>query len=155
MDEDILFDNIYIGHDPAQAKQFAAETFDAKIKIEQGKEEAEQKAAEKAAEAAGGFVGRTRAHVNLFIERARESPLDALKEMPQVAGGLGAAFAGLLGLVGLLGGVLGGASKVEPKDAKKVDAPAKSKSAPESSKSTAVQAKDSAKKRTPATAHDE
>ncbi|PWY99753.1 putative calnexin [Testicularia cyperi] len=78
MDEDILFDNIYIGHDAEQAKQFAAETFEHKIKIEQGKEDDEKKAAEKAAEAAAAtdasFVGQVRTHLNTFIGRAQQSP---------------------------------------------------------------------------------
>ncbi len=50
MDEDILFDNIYIGHDPAQAKAFSAETFEQKIKIEQGQEDKEKETAAKAAD---------------------------------------------------------------------------------------------------------
>lgn len=160
MDEDILFDNIYVGHDPAQAKEFAAETFDEKIKIEQGQEEEESKLAEKAAELAakGGAVGQVREQVNAFIARARSSPVDAIKEMPQVAGGLGAAFAGLLGLVGLVGGVLGGASKttVTTKDGKKVDAPTaakgKAKEVGQTAKATAVEAKDAVKKRATAVA---
>lgn len=162
MDEDILFDNIYVGHDPAQAKAFSAETFDQKFKIEQGQEEKEQetaaKKAEAAAEAAAGFVGQVRTHVNTFIGKARQDPIEAIKEMPQVAGGLGAAFAGLLGLVGLLGGVLGGSSKVQvtTKDGKKVDAPTaaegKAKEVAASAKATAVQAKDAVKKRANAVA---
>ncbi|EPQ30346.1 uncharacterized protein PFL1_01872 [Pseudozyma flocculosa PF-1] len=163
MDEDILFDNIYVGHDPAQARDFAKETFDVKLPIEQNKEEstkAEAAAADKLAEGAG-FVDQVRGTVNTFIARAREDPLEAVKEMPQVAGGLGAAFAGLLGLVGLVGGVLGGASKpTVTKDGKKVDAPsaaaAKAKEVAASAKATAVQAKDATKKRaTAATAKDD
>ncbi len=78
--------------------------------------------------------------------------------MPQVAGGLGAAFAGLLGLVGLVGGALGGGSKVKvtTKDGKKVDAPTaakgKAKEAADSAKTSAVQAKDAVKKRANAVA---
>ena len=72
--------------------------------------------------------------------------------------GLGAAFAGLLGLVGLLGGVLGGSSKVQvtAKDGKKVNAPTaaegKAKEVAASAKATAVQAKDAVKKRANAVA---
>ena len=156
MDEDILFDNIYIGHDPSQAKAFAAETFDQKIKIEQRQEDKETAA--KAAEDGAGFVGQVRSHVNTFIGRARQDPIGAIKEMPQVAGGLGAAFAGLLGLVGLVGGVLGGGSKVKvtTKDGKKVDAPTaakgKAKEVTEKVKATGVQAKDAVTKRTNAAA---
>ena len=161
MDEDILFDNIYIGHDPAQAKAFAAETFDAKIKIEQGQEDQEKetaaKAAEDAAASAAGFVGQVRGHVNTFIARARDDPIEAIKEMPQVAGGLGAAFAGLLGLVGLVGGALGGSgSKTVVKDGKKVDAPTaakgKAKEVTAQAKATGVKAKDAVKKRANAVA---
>ncbi|KAN0064738.1 calnexin [Thecaphora frezii] len=157
MDEDILFDNIYIGHDPAQAKEFAKETFEVKLPIEQNKEEKE-KAAEAADEQSAGFINQVRGAINTFIERAREDPVEAVKEAPHVAGGLGAAFAGLLGLVGLAGGLLGGASKttVTTKDGKKVDvataASAKAKEAAASGKATAVEAKDSTKKRATAIA---
>lgn len=157
MDEDILFDNIYIGHDPAQAKAFSAETFEQKIKIEQGQEDAEKEQAAKAADVAegAGFVDQVRSHVNTFIGVARQDPIAAIKQMPQVAGGLGAAFAGLLGLVGLVGGVLGGSSAKVPKDAKKVDAPSakgKAKEVAASAKASAVQAKDGVKKRANAVA---
>ena len=154
MDEDILFDNIYIGHDPAQAKEFAKETFEAKITIEQGEEKKEEDAAKQQLEAGGSFVERARESINEFVGRARVDPVEAVKEMPQVAGVVGAAFAGLLGLVGLVGGLVGGSSKPANK-AKKVDAPSakgKAKEAASSAKATAVAAKDEVKKRATAVA---
>ncbi|CAO1629158.1 unnamed protein product [Sympodiomycopsis kandeliae] len=142
MDEDILFDNIYVGHSREEANQFAKETFFEKLPIEQNKEKVDEEAlaaerakAEKSAEG-NNLVAKVRGQVETFIAAARQDPVAAAKENPQVAGGLVAAFTVVFGFLGLIGGILGGsaapaaAAAVADKKAKgdkKVDEPAKAK----------------------------
>ncbi|PWN47184.1 Calreticulin-domain-containing protein [Violaceomyces palustris] len=156
MDEDILFDNIYIGHDAEQASAFAKETFHVKLPIEQNKEEEANPKKEQEGGAAANLVEKVRGTANEFIAKARENPVEAIKEMPQVAGAFGAAFAGLLALVGLVGSALGGGgpSGARPagKGAKKVDVKEKVDKVAAEAKSSAVQAKDSVTKRATAVA---
>lgn len=143
MDENILFDNIYVGHSVEDARQLAKEQFDEKLIIEQNREKAEEKKAEaekaKSTDDFGGLVSRVRAQVEDFAEAVRRDPVDAIKSQPEVAGMLATVVAGLFGLVGFLGAALGGGSssaKAAPaaKSGKKVDAP--------KAKTTAVAPKD-------------
>lgn len=164
MDEDILFDNIYIGHSRAEAKKFSEETFERKLPIEQNREAKEQEAekkqqeaeAKKAAASAGGsMVHRVRSQVDLFIGAAKVDPVAAAKEYPQVAGGLVGILTILFGFVGLLAGVksgsVGGAAAKTANGLKKVDEPAISKA-----KTTAVKDRSSTtSKRTVVSANDE
>ncbi|CAO1618666.1 unnamed protein product [Parajaminaea phylloscopi] len=167
MDEDILFDNIYVGHSRTDAKKFSAETFERKLPIEQNREAKEEEAEKKqqeqeaqkaAASSEGSLVDRVRSQVDLFINAAKVDPVSAAKEFPQVAGGLVGALTVLFGLVGLLAGSLGGssgassaASDKAAKGSKKVDEPAASKV-----KTTAVKDRSSTtSKRTVVTAGDE
>lgn len=171
MDEDILFDNVYVGHSREQAKQFSEETWARKIPIEQNREEkaeAEEKkvseaAAKKAAEAANASASRLaqiRLQVDLFITAAKVDPVAAAKKFPQIAGGLVAVFTVIFGLVGLIAGALGGstgqniaaaaAADKAAKGSKKIDEPAASKA-----KTTAVKDRSSAtSKRTVVSADD-
>lgn len=162
MDEDILFDNIYIGHSRADADKFAKETFFDKLPIEQNREKKEEEAEEaeraKAVKAAvPGLVSKVRSQVDVFIKAAKEDPVSAAKEHPQVAGGLVAVFTVIFGLLGLAGGILGGsaapavaaAAEKKAKGEKKVDEPSKAKT-------TAVKDKNSStSKRTVVTAGDD
>lgn len=152
MDEDILFDNIYVGHSIEDARQLAREQFDEKLVIEQNGEKDEEKKAEaesgKSTDDLVGMVNRLRGQVEDFAEAVRRDPIEAIKAQPQVAGLIATVFAGLFGLVGIIGAAFGGSSsaKAAPsaKPAKKVDAP--------KAKTTAVAAKDGeVKKRSKAT----
>jgi hypothetical protein len=101
MTEDILFDNIYLGHSLEDAKSFAAETFDVKKAWE---------AADKAAteikedeEERINFredpVGFIREKVFEFIEMAQVDPLGAAKSHPETAAGLALAIMTLFGML--------------------------------------------------------
>lgn len=109
MNENILFDNIYIGHDEAQAKAFKKETFD----IKKPNEETAEKAAKPVVEDKKSpsdlvfmddpvlFVKEKTA---LFIELFQRSPVDAIKFVPEVAGAIGITIVTLLVLLFGLGG---------------------------------------------------
>ncbi|KAJ3215289.1 hypothetical protein HDU67_000633 [Dinochytrium kinnereticum] len=95
MQDKILFDNIFIGHDEDVARTFRAETWAAKHKIETEKEtvvktEEEKKAAVDAnadyLERAKQFAFDTRDRVIAFITAAAEDPVEAVKEDPYAAG---------------------------------------------------------------------
>lgn len=105
MTEDILFDNIFIGHDEAAAKEFAKETYHVKKPIEQ---EAEGSAPdEEDVEEGSTLVDKIRLRVYEFIHLAGFDISHAVKTMPDVAAGLAAVaftFLGiLLATLGLIG----------------------------------------------------
>lgn len=153
MDEDILFDNIYVGHDPQEAKQFSEETFSIKKTIEEGVEKVENEKTKKDAEKAFSsnkspkdkvidYLEDQKAVVLDFVAAAREDPLEAVKDQPKVAGALAA---GLFGIFAFLGSILGGgaaaaSSSKKPtttsKPPKKVDAPKSTSSAVKPATST-------------------
>lgn len=109
MNENILFDNIYIGHDEAQAKTFQKETFD----IKKPNEEAAEKAAKPAADDKKSpsdlvfledpvlFVKEKTA---LFIELFQKNPMEAITFVPEVSGAIGVTLVTLLVLLFGLGG---------------------------------------------------
>ena len=94
MTEDILFDNLYIGHSVEDAQKLAEQTFEVKKKIEEDVKKVEEKAE---AEEAGDFqtifkddpVGFVREKVLEFVEIAKIDFVFAAKAMPEVAAGLG------------------------------------------------------------------
>jgi len=94
MTEDILFDNLYVGHSPEDAKKFAEETFEIKKMIEEEAKKVEEEA--EAAEAGDSQivfkddpVGFVRQKVFEFVELAKVDPVFAAKAKPEVAAGLG------------------------------------------------------------------
>lgn len=132
MTEDIMFDNIYVGDSPEDAKALAAETFHVKHRVEQAlKDEAEEekKAKQKEAEEAakikneGGVqavlqelkddpMGYVRGKVMDFVEDVQEDgPVEALKANPQVGGLLLASLLTLFGALGALFGLVGSQAK--------------------------------------------
>jgi hypothetical protein len=126
MTEDILFDNIYLGHSLEDAKSFAAETFDVKKALEA----AEQKsaAAKEAEEEQIIFkedpVGFIREKVFEFLDLAQIDPLAAAKSHPETAAGLAFATMTFFGMLGVLVTTLfGGQSRPVAKPSKKTDAP--------------------------------
>lgn len=95
MQNDILFDNIYIGHSVEDAKKLKAETFDIKYPIESAEEEASKPIDEPSTDDLDvdfkeDPVKFIRLKVERFIAMAKEDPVEAVKALPEVAGGLGA-----------------------------------------------------------------
>ena len=116
MTEDILFDNLYIGHSPEDAKKLAEETFEVKKKVEAEAQKAEAKAeAEEAGDIQTVFkddpVGFIREKVLEFVELAKIDPVSAAKAKPEVAGGLGLV---VLFFIGALFSLFSGGSPPKP-----------------------------------------
>jgi len=127
MTEDILFDNIYIGHSVDDAKAFAAETFDIKHALEKA---AVQAALSDEDEEELDEVTFTENPVDFlrnkafkFIALLRTDPVAAWKTQPET----GVAFVGAIltffGMVGALFGLVGSQQKSVVKPSKKNDAP--------------------------------
>ncbi|WEW57668.1 hypothetical protein PRK78_003135 [Emydomyces testavorans] len=109
MQNDILFDNIYIGHSIDDAKKLKAETFDIKHPIEVAEEAAAAPKPDSPEDSETTFkedpVKYIRSKVDRFILLAKDDPIHAVKTVPEVAGGLGALLITLIlvvfGAVGL------------------------------------------------------
>jgi calnexin len=156
MDEDILFDNIYVGHSEEDARELARQTFDQKLEIEESSEKEEEKKADDEKVAADlpllGLAGM-QDKLLTFFEAAKKDPITAIKEDPSVAGLVGVLITGVIGLFGFIGGIMGSTSK---SPAAKTVKPAKKVDEPSTAKSTSVAPKEAAKKRsTVTTAKDE
>lgn len=127
MQSDITFDNIYIGHSVEDAAAFRAETFDIKRPIE---EDEESKTKPKPSEIPSPSdlkfmddpVTYIKEKLELFITLAKRDPVEAIKFMPEVAGGLG----GVVALViAVIVAVLGSGSAPTKKDINKTAQKAK------------------------------
>lgn len=130
MTEDILFDNIFIGHDAAQAKKFASETFHVKKPLEQA---AEGSADEDDDDEPSALVDKIRLKVYEFIHLCGFDVMQAVKQMPDVAAGLAAALFTVIGMIAALFGLIGSSKPVVKKSkavAAKEPAPAAVDSAP-------------------------
>lgn len=103
MTEDILFDNIFIGHDSAAAKKFADETYHLKKVIEK---EAEGSSDEEEEEPST-MLDKIRLRVYEFLHLCGFDVMQAVKQMPDVAAGLTAAAFTLLGMLLALFGLIG------------------------------------------------
>ncbi|WVQ79488.1 hypothetical protein IAT38_001587 [Cryptococcus sp. DSM 104549] len=129
MTEDILFDNLFIGHDAAQAKKFAAETYHVKKPLEK---EAEGSNDDELDEPSA-LVDKIRFKIFEFLHLASFSPVQAAKQMPEVAAGLLASAFTLIGMLLALLGFIGSApTKVKQttttvKEKKVVPAPVEGK----------------------------
>lgn len=118
MTEDIVFDNIYVGHSAEDAKALAAATYH----LKKAKETAESAAAKEAEEDEeseapttfpANIVHLIREKVTAFVDVARYDPVFAVKAMPEVAGGLAVVVLTILGMFGSVLGLMG--SKAAPK----------------------------------------
>jgi calnexin len=95
MQKDILFDNIYIGHSIADAEKLKAETFDPKQAAEKADEEANKPKVEDSPKSPSDLVFKddpvryVKEKTALFVEIAKRDPVEAIKFVPEVAGGLG------------------------------------------------------------------
>ncbi|KAK4976494.1 hypothetical protein LTR66_010867 [Elasticomyces elasticus] len=120
MQNDILFDNIYIGHSVPDAEALKKETFDVKLAVEKQEDEASKPATPETPKSPSDLkftddpVHYVREKVDLFIAIARKSPIEAIKFVPEVAGGIGVIL--VLALALLLGGLGAGATAASSKD---------------------------------------
>ena len=114
MQNDILFDNIYIGHSVDDAVALQHETFDVKVAREKAEQEKNRPKTGDANTSPLDLsftedpVRYIKAHLELFATMAKRDPLEAVKSLPGVAGALAAGIVTVL--VILLGAVSGAAS---------------------------------------------
>jgi len=139
MNEDILFDNIYIGHSVEDAKALQKETFDVKKPNEKSAQEAEKPESERPPPKSpfdlvfqDDPVLFIKEKTALFIDLVQKNPIDAIKFVPEVAGAIGVAILTLLLLI--VGAVGGGAAAAPSKEELKAKA--------DQAKKAAVKAKD-------------
>jgi len=111
MTEDILFNNIYVGHSIEDAKKLAAETFEIKKRLED-KVEAPEDIDEDDGEVSlkDDPVGFIRSKVLDFVDHLKEDPIDAFKSKPETGVALLVAMFTVFGMLGGLFG-FGGASQ--------------------------------------------
>ena len=110
MQGDITFDNIYIGHSVEDAEAFRAETYDVKKAIEEAEDAKNKPKPAEIPKSPSDLkflddpVTYVKEKLELFITLAQKDPIEAIKFMPEVAGGIGGAvallFAILFGLFG-------------------------------------------------------
>lgn len=136
MQNNILFDNIYIGHSVEDAEKLKAETYDIKRPVEDAEDEASKPKPAESPKSPGDLkflddpVLYVRERVQLFLTIAKDNPIEAIKFVPDVAGGAGLILATVIALIfGALG--LSGASP-----------PPQIKKASEDVKKAAIDAKD-------------
>jgi calnexin len=139
MQKDILFDNIYIGHSIADAEKLKAETFDLKVAAEKADEEANKPKPKDDIKSPSDLIFKddpvryVKEKTVLFVEIAKRDPVEAIKFVPEVAGGIGVLAVTLLVL---LVSVLVGSGAAPSKEQVKTQA--------KKAKSAAVDAKDKA-----------
>ena len=118
MQSDILFDNVYIGHSLEDANKLKNESFDIKHKIEQAEEDAAKPKPEETPKMPGETtfkedpINYVREKVDLFYSIAKNDPIQAVKMLPEVAGGIGALAVTVLAL--LIGLATMGSGKAAP-----------------------------------------
>lgn len=159
MQSDILFDNIYIGHSEEDAAALRAATYDIKRPIEDEEEsKSKPKPSDKPKSPSDlSFkddpVTYIKEKLDLFITLAKRDPVEAVRFMPEVAGGIGGAVALLIAVVVGVAG-LGGAAAPSKEEIKRTAQKAKEGAidakdkASEAVASGAEKAKDEVNKRT-------
>ncbi|CDO73132.1 hypothetical protein BN946_scf185007.g186 [Trametes cinnabarina] len=128
MTEDILFDNIYIGHSIEDAEALAQETYFVKKPLEEALEKAANKVDdEDEEEQVASFkedpIEFIRNKVFKFVALARIDPVLAFKTHPETGAALALSVVTLFGMLGVLFGFVGAQQKPITKSAKKTDAP--------------------------------
>ncbi|KAK3337023.1 Calreticulin family-domain-containing protein [Cercophora scortea] len=127
MQNNILFDNIYIGHSVDDARKLAEESFFKKHAIEEQLEAADKPKEEPKPASPNDLkflddpVTYVKEKFDLFITIAKKDPVEAIKFVPEIAGGLLAVLVTLSALVGglvSLGGSPAPAAKKVATDAK-------------------------------------
>ncbi|GAA6000491.1 hypothetical protein JCM10207_008036 [Rhodosporidiobolus poonsookiae] len=110
MDEDILFDNIYIGQSEADLAQFISETYAIKAPVEAALEKADKPEPEHKHDHAHGAEPDYKAQpvewlkfkAKQFVDEAAIDPKRAFVERPLTGGVVGVVFATVVGLLGVL-----------------------------------------------------
>ena len=140
MQSDILFDNIYIGHSVEDAEALKKETFDVKHPLEVAEEEASKPPKPETKPSSPLDLKFTddpvlyvKEKVNLFVTIASRDPVEAIKFVPEVAGGLGVIVVTVLAII--IGALAGSSAPQKAQDVAK-----KTKEAAESAKDKAVDA---------------
>lgn len=127
MTEDIMFDNIYIGHSVEDAKKLAKETFQVKHAIETAEKDKKSESDDDDSTSTVAFkdapIEFIREQVTTFIELAKLDPVSAFKAKPETGAALAGALITFFGMIGMLFGLVGGAQKPVVKSSKKTDAP--------------------------------
>jgi calnexin len=154
MQNDILFDNIYVGHSVEEAQALQKETFDLKIVAEKAEEKAaepkfdeEKDAEQKVLNFKDDPVKFVRERVEKFLAEFKKDPIEAVKNNPQTAAPLGV---GVLAVVALILTLLSPAppAPADAKSAKGKDAADKSKDKSSASVATGADSgKDGVQKR--------
>lgn len=110
MQNDILFDNIYIGHSIEEAAALRKETWDSKRPAEDAELAASKPQLEEKAKSPMDLtfkddpVKYVRERVELFITIAKNDPMEAIRFLPEVAGGIGVTIVTVLALlIGIIG----------------------------------------------------
>jgi len=122
MTEDILFNNIYVGHSIDDAVQLAGETFNVKKPLEAkiAKPLADDEDEIEVPPFKEDPIGFIRQKVLNFVEVAKENPVEAFKSQPETGAFLAGIFLTLFGMIGAFLGIIGG-SKPHITTSKKVD----------------------------------
>ncbi|KAG6826918.1 hypothetical protein H0H92_013897 [Tricholoma furcatifolium] len=124
MTEDILFDNLYIGHSIEDAQALAKETFDVKKPLEAdaakppASDDDEEEDSVSFKEDPITFI---REKALTFIEAAKEDPVAAFKTQPETGVALAATLFTFLGMIGALFGLVGSSSPAVVKSTKKAE----------------------------------
>lgn len=115
MTEDILFDNIYVGHSVDDAKAFAVETFDIKHPLEKVEDKSDLPGEDEEVLDEVTFaenpVDFLRNKAFKFIALARTDPVAAWKTQPETAVALVGAILTFFGMLGALFGLVGSQQK--------------------------------------------
>jgi hypothetical protein len=124
MHEDILFDNIFIGHSIEDAKAFAAETFEVKKPLEVAADKLLDIEDDDSLPAfTEDPVAYIRQKAITFVDIAQVDPILAFKTHPETGAALAGALITLFGMLGALFGLVGAQQKPITKSSKKTDAP--------------------------------
>ena len=131
MQNDILFDNIYIGNSVDEARKLAEETFFKKHAIEEALEQADKPKEEEKPVSPGDLkfaddpVAYVKEKLDLFITIAKSDPIEAVKFVPEVAGGIAAVFVTILAILASIISSAGSPAPAAKKVAKDVKDKAK------------------------------
>jgi hypothetical protein len=124
MTEDVLFDNLYIGHSLDDAKALAKETWHIKKDLEA--KTADKEATEEEDENEPVFsedpIGYIRYRILTFVDLAKLDPVLAFKTQPQTGAALAGVVFTFIGFLGAIFGIIGSQQKPVTKSAKKTDA---------------------------------
>ncbi|KIK97676.1 hypothetical protein PAXRUDRAFT_824673 [Paxillus rubicundulus Ve08.2h10] len=124
MTENILFDNIYVGHSTEDAEALVAETYALKHSLEDAaKPVSDLDDSEELPAFSIDPIGYMRGKIGLFLDDARENPVAAITSHPETAAGLAGAVLALFGMLGVLFALVNAGQQPIPKaSSKKTDA---------------------------------